>query len=228
MSLEYQPTDTDYIFLGSQTSIQDISNLSMCASIYLEGFGDNNFGRISQQRWIFFVDNSGTPTQGLSVIKYRTGVDTIMRSANNTIQTGQWYHVGAALSATDPALYINGAEPSYYQYDIGDGSYESESGYSQAIGNNISGTRDFDGRLADFRMYDRILDPGEFAAIAHLGGSDNIMDGLIGQWRQDELAPGTGVSTNTVYDISTNRNDGTSWSQSQTYREGILKYRRAI
>jgi hypothetical protein len=47
----------------------------------------------------------------------------------------------------------------------------------------------FKGYIADVRVYNRELTPGEVAEIYHKRGADRVWQGLVGRWRLDELIP---------------------------------------
>jgi hypothetical protein len=49
----------------------------------------------------------------------------------------------------------------------------------------------FKGYIADVRVYNRELTPGEVAEIYHKRGADRVWQGLVGWWRLDDLPSGT-------------------------------------
>lgn len=82
--------------------------------------------------------------------------------------------------------------------------------------------RSWDGLLADIRVYTRALSLAELQTIFTLVGKDNIVNGLLWRWMQNELSPGTAATiAGSIIDLAGNLN-GTPVN-SPVYQEGILR-----
>lgn len=103
-----------------------------------------------------------------------------------------------------------------------------------AIGGNprtSSGTRIFDGDLADIRVYNRALSSAELDTIYNARGTDGITNSLKSRWLLNELAPGVNVpsASGAVKDIGPSQINGTTTifnATDPTYSTDILRFRR--
>ena len=136
------------------------------------------------------------------------------------------HHVAASFSNSDGLrIYIDGAEESG---TIGGGSKPSTIGTSSNpfyISLKVENTtyRYGKGYRWDARVYNRVLTANEIAEIYHKRGADRVLQGLVGQWRMDELPSGTPVPL-----LLDSMDSTTGWSASggvvslntTTYKEG--------
>lgn len=83
------------------------------------------------------------------------------------------------------------------------------------------------GELFDFRCYNRCLTPNEIAEIYHKRGADRVLQGLVGQWRLDELPSGTPVpllldamDATTGWSIFAGTDTGSITLNTTTYTQG--------
>jgi len=128
-----------------------------------------------------------------------------------TFSAGTWYHVVSVKSGTFLYLYTNGALTD--SVDIGITTLNTSTS-SISIGNENTGSAEFDGLLDEVRIYNRALSATEVSALynASLGTKINTsvntrgpQNGLIGQWSFD----GQDISGTTAYDRSGQGNNGT-------------------
>jgi Concanavalin A-like lectin/glucanases superfamily len=94
-------------------------------------------------------------------------------------------------------IYLNGA----LWADAAGKTEVLEPAAAFAIGAKCDGTLGYEGKIDEFRVYDRELQPSEIADLYNMGGQRGDR-GLMGWWRLDEL------SGTTVKDWSDLRNDG--------------------
>lgn len=136
-----------------------------------------------------------------------------------TLTTGTLYHVAMTADSVGNTgdNYINGV------LDINtDGTHGGSSGGTTfSMGTRTGSSENIDGRLDDFRIYNRILSAAEILTIYSCRGRDNIYEGLIHRWVMNEGAPGTAVSS--VIDLTGNLN-GTAVGN-PTYAASSLRCR---
>ncbi len=72
-------------------------------------------------------------------------------------------------TATNAKIYTNGVEASYAVTTNGVGTRSNDSAYDVIIGNESAGARTFDGVIDDVRIYNRVLNASEIAAVYHEG-----------------------------------------------------------
>jgi hypothetical protein len=132
-------------FIGTGTD-------SVSVWIYPESLGEGGFG------YIF--------TNGMSNLKVYTGNQvrlssdgsTEANSASSAFSLDQWAHVVATRTADGTAnIYINGV----LSGSANQASGTPAAGSTVLIGNNAASTRTFDGRIADVRVWNRVLSPWE-------------------------------------------------------------------
>jgi hypothetical protein len=172
--------------------------------VFASNSAENNY----QAPIAFYIQNGRL---GLQITRTRTilwfwtitETDTLL--GNATIPVNHWTHVAASYDGNTMRVFVDG---------VPDGSLVS--GY-QPITGNINATVGADltgsssaqgfwsGQLADFRLYNRELHPGEIKTIATLGGADEILYGLRGRWGMNEGVANSTVSSG-VLDYSINRN----------------------
>lgn len=112
-----------------------------------------------------------------------------------------------------------------------------QDGINAQTGNIVSGTgkpallaalddgsikRQLDGLLDDTRIYNRALTPNEILTMFTLRGKDNIINGMLHQWKMSELAPGIAATVaNSIIDFGSAQFNGDP-ILAPTYETGIL------
>ena len=184
--------DGDFVICGDATDIQELfgsagteDGASISAWIYLDSYGDTNFGRIadkdgvSQHGWLFYVSN--TPRLG-----FNHGYSTIegsWTSATGSIGLGQLHHVVVTFDGTsasnNPIFYVDGVLSATTTIQTPAGTLDDDSGARMIIGQRLTWDRAFDGRIEDWRLYDRIITAAEVKEIFVSEGRDDVLYGLV-------------------------------------------------
>jgi hypothetical protein len=92
---------------------------------------------------------------------FGASVQSPLISDPGTIKLHEWQHVAVTFDGTTVRFYRNGA-PAGARAAL---HAPKPNGLALTIGNNASGTRDFDGRLDEVRVYDRCLAPNEIGEL---------------------------------------------------------------
>ncbi|MDP2704970.1 MAG: LamG domain-containing protein [bacterium] len=202
---------------GSGTSLDNIRQITVMAWIAPDDLGDSSAGNI--------VNKYGCGADG-----WRLALDTTSRFAFSyqwTGGVGRWrttsdvlsfgatfQHVAVTYnsgsSSNNPSLYYNGASVAVSETNTPASSPDNDSANNLHIGISC-GTNEFDGRIDEIRVYNRILSAAEIKAIyeariAKINASKNyfLTNGLLAMWSFD----GGGITANQVLDVSVNGNHG--------------------
>lgn len=172
-------SDMDNVWVGGAT---------VMAWIYLDGFGENNFGRVigkvpdgGSAGWTMFVDAASSGRfQFLHFTSFNSGQ---WASPSGSVVTGQWFHVCVrwtkVASPSAPTLTIDGADVAVTEITAPFGTNSDDSSYRLRIGNRGNEDRTFNGRIADLRVYGRLLGDSEISEIYAAQGRDFNVNGLI-------------------------------------------------
>jgi RHS repeat-associated protein len=218
-AIESDPNDStdfdgtnDYVSVAASSSLNDLTQFSAEGWIYLDSFGENVLGRFLQKTNANAIYVVGSTTNALAFESLRWSTDGKWRTPNNSLTTGQWYHIAIAYdygsTSNDPRIYINGVLQTLNETQAPSGSVSSETG-TLYIGNNDSGSsRTFDGRIDDVAVYDYLLSPAavqqHYKQLAtHTQSSLVLADGPVAYWK---LGEPTGT---TATDLSGKSNTGT-------------------
>ena len=142
------------------------SAVSISAWIYLDGF-------VGNADYILCLHRSGDAAIGLvlsvasdtAINFYRSGT-TALNVVNSTAPiAGGWHHVlathdGVITTATSVKIYLDGVESTYTIRTNGDGEY-APTGTVSIGGRKFDDNRNFDGKLAQVRMFNRVLGQDE-------------------------------------------------------------------
>lgn len=218
MAVEFNGTDDTLV--GAQTAaINDIffGGGTITAWIYLNSYGGAAFGRIADKTnnassgWSLMVDNSFSPN-AVRFFQYAPSAGSW--GVANSISTGAWYHIAlsydANTSTTAPVVYVNAVVQTTSLDQAISGTPATDAGNDLLIGNRIDEARGFDGRIADVRLYDRVLSLQEVQNIYTARGADRILGGLQGRWRLNDLSPGSGVGSPAIDSVETFVGNATS------------------
>ncbi|QQS44626.1 hypothetical protein IPM65_03440 [Candidatus Roizmanbacteria bacterium] len=152
-----------YVNAGSDSSLDDLTTMSVSAWIYPTGYGEGSYGRIvnksdtSGTNWGLTLVNN-TSQQSIRFFKERnSGANaTQVTASDGSIQLNQWYHVvGTYDENATPRMriFINGHEASYSEQIEGTGSPDSDSTYNLTIGNRLNEDRTFQGTIDEVLLY---------------------------------------------------------------------------
>lgn len=198
--------DGDFVVVDDDAAIDNIwdgGGTSM-AWIFVDGYGQNNFGRImdkdglSLHGWIWYVSGV-TANNRFGFNVFFSTTDGQWGADLGTILTGQWYHVAVTFdsdsSANDPKFYIDGQPETVNQLQAPVGTRVSDAGARFLIGDRFAYDRAFDGRIADTRLYDRILSDAEILTEFTKHGQNPNVNGLAGRWPLSPHRDSIGVNT---------------------------------
>lgn len=183
----------DVINCGSSASLGDINVFTYTAWIFPNTFGEGSFARIinksaspSTGKFFNVHDNTSGTRNSLHLLIDTSGTDAEAHAADNSIVTGAWQFVAASFdSSLVPRLYrgtpsADVAELSYASQVTGTGSVNTDATYNLLIGNRDNGTRTFDGRIADVRIFNIVLSLSELLAVQR--GLIVRPEKMIGWW----------------------------------------------
>jgi len=151
---------TDKIDFSNLTSLNFTTTpISIVAWIYPTSFGGGSSGRIvdkykttiPQTGYALWIDNN----IGTNAIAFGTGwsVSTSVGRISNVITLNTWQHVAVSYTGTTCTFYVNGASIG----SSGSITNPSSGSNSLIIGNNSSGTNNFDGKIDYVKIYDTAL-----------------------------------------------------------------------
>lgn len=175
---------TDRIDYGSPANPTG-SALTICAWVYpdvLSGSqyvccahdsGDTDFGIL------LFTENA----EAVIMRNWSTGFYGRNRYGTGELTTGSWQHLlgtsDSSAQETGMELYVDGAVPGSTSTDTGSGSETSHSG-SWSIGGRIyDDNRNFNGRIAEFGVWNRVLSSDEIGALAKGFAPSHFLNGLV-------------------------------------------------
>ncbi len=162
---DWDSTD-DAVSLGSPSVVDNLpaSGMTVSAWIYPDTLGQGGVGFVTakntgagqNQGW-FLLNYTGNTLQ--FVVDGST--DLVVQTSNSTISLGAWNHVvlswdGVITTASSVDIYVNGVEVGYQVQTNGAGRVDDASS-SLYIGNASTSNRTFDGKIDDYRLYNRAL-----------------------------------------------------------------------
>lgn len=155
--------------------------------------GDNS--PAEPQQWELVWAASSDPTE----TKYR---------ATEYLPGNEWVHLAIVADGSNVTLYQNGksvgggAIPSHvYNIDFSTSFDGYEQGQAFALGRAYDNARDFVGKMAEVRIWNRALSADEINADGHFYSVDPASNGLVAYWKLNE---GEG---DTFYDSTSNGNN---------------------
>lgn len=221
-----------YIDFGSIDVPSNTLQMSLFCWAFINTIGDTRMaakadGAASVQDawWLTGIDSGGHKS------RLRTNNNTDTLSLGSVYPTGEWLHTGFTYhSAGDSGAgwigYLNGS--ALGSSSGKSGSVNIDNTVDFWIGGNppITEPRQFDGHLADVRVYTRALTAAEMQTIYASRGTDGIVDGLLHRWPLDELELGAAATgTGTIKDVGPGKIDGDPVG-SPTYVDSPLRTRR--
>ena len=177
MAIEFDGTTSKYLaYHPLGTGFGNLDLITVSAWIYSDTYNTAS-GNIWFHYGSSFTTNSAVPN-AIKVIWATTGTAGIWDSPASSITTGAWHHVLFTLDRTDvannPIIYINGTSVAVTETQTPTGAKVNETDDNLAyIG------YEFDGKISDVRIYNRILTAAEVAQIYSARGRDNIRSGLV-------------------------------------------------
>ncbi len=150
--------------------------VTVSAWINPRGWGESQMGRIAQSQttfWIFYLfgNPGGVNPNSLAFWSGWGTREGSWSSPSASIELNQWQHVAVTYDGTavnnDPKMYINSALQGLTEYANPEGAREAAG--SVYLGNNSLGTRTFDGKIDDVRIYNRVLAYNEIVQLYNNG-----------------------------------------------------------
>jgi hypothetical protein len=157
---------TSKIDLGAGSGLNLLGSITISAWINPASFGGNGRGRIYDKLSETFpfggvglyVDNVGAS----NAFAYGVGIllANTVSFQTNRVDLNTWQHIATVHSGTNVIFYKNGAAIGNSTTSINLGTNNSA-----VIGNNAAGTRAFDGKIADVKVYSSALSASEIKNI---------------------------------------------------------------
>ena len=176
-SVDFDTTD-DYINSGNDSSLNNLSAITIVAYMKPSTAGEGDVGKIVDKAgdsgfagWLFSTFSSNKIS---FIVTYDSDVNELERtSAINSLTMDTWQHVAVtwdcSTTATNCHIYVNGVEVSYLESIDGGTTRDNDSSNSLAIGNNFEGTATFDGLITDVGIFSRVLTATEITEIMNYG-----------------------------------------------------------
>ena len=141
-------------------------------------------------------------------------------TGSTVIVSGVWTFVAMVYDGVNKVLFINAVQDAT-EAQTGNVGTSADPFILGALDDGAI-KREFDGLLADIRVYTRALSLAELQTIFTLLGEDHIVHGLQWRWMQRELSPGTAATVaGSIIDFAGNFN-GTPVN-SPVYQAGNLR-----
>ena len=157
---------TSKIDLGAGSGLNLLGAITISAWINPASFGGNSRGRIYDKfsetfpygGVALYVDNINASNAFVYAVGVIVGTTAVYQQ--NRVDLNTWQHIATVHSGTNVIFYKNGAA-------IGSSTTSINLGTSNTatIGNNAAGTRAFDGKIADVKVYSSALSASEIRNI---------------------------------------------------------------
>ncbi len=177
--LDFDATN-EYINCGSDSSIDDITTITVEHVINPDTFGENNAGRVvnknqnTTEGWDSYIESNNNRARFFSTW---TGDDGLW-SADNAITLGNDHYIATTYDggsvANDPIIYLNGVSQTVTEQDTPTGTLELDAANDLFIGSLTGAIRTFDGVISEVRISDSIRTPGWINAT-----SNSLWDTLV-------------------------------------------------
>lgn len=157
---------TSKIDLGAGNGLNLTGSITISAWINPSSFGGNSRGRIYDKLsetfpyggFGLYIDNINASNSFAYGVGELVGVTNSFQQ--NRVDLNTWQHIAAVHSDTNVIFYKNGTAIGSSTTSINLGTNNSA-----VIGNNAAGTRAFDGKIADVKVYSSALSASEIRNI---------------------------------------------------------------
>ena len=161
-AIDFDGTD-DYLNCGSDSSLDDISTITVEATFKAGGWGEGNAGRVAVKAvdngygWNIYVQGVGMNRVGLQ--RGWSTTDGVWYTPTDSITLDDWYYVAyqydRSYSPSDkPILYLNTVSQTVTTITTPVGSIESDAAQNMLIGSRSAPDREFDGIIDEVRISD--------------------------------------------------------------------------
>lgn len=148
---------------GATFSCPELGAISFSAWVWQDTRG--NFPRILELGGYKVLIRSDWNSIGFNSARSSTAGDW---RSDSVISTGSWQHLAVTFngssSANTPSIYLNGVKQGTIVVSAPNGTSLANAG-TGFIGNRGDGTRPFDGKIDQVRIYNRVLSDGEIARL---------------------------------------------------------------
>ncbi len=235
-ALDFDGAD-DYVDLTSDAELDDIfvGGATAMAWIRPGSWGGNGYGRV--------FDKSSSPSSTGDGWAIRLNIDNgglnfgqgfssgrgWWKLPNNVINLNIWQHIAVSYDASStanyPLIYINGSPVAVTRVDTPSGTLRSDAAINLRLGAHATGTnQNFDGKIDDARIYDRMLTATEIADIAAAasGGGGGCAVTYADDFETDDYTGNTGNSNwnGDWFEVNENNNPNTGDEQVVTQADG--------
>lgn len=182
MSVLCDNATNEYINVGSGSSIDNITLLTITAWINMVSFGDSTSGRIfdkdggnSNPGYSLQCNNAGTANRTNTLAffaRWNAGANYgYWTAGDNALSTGSWIHVACTYdrgsASNDPLFYVDGVLKTTYEIFTPSGSAMNDAAISGFWGSTSAGVaRAWDGHIEDGRVFNVILTANEISLLA--------------------------------------------------------------
>jgi len=151
----------------SGSAINSLTTFTVALWSYRIDVGEGGFGRYYQKSDIFFVRT--TSSSAFRANRWATAFGQWEYAHPGT---SQWYHTAITYdygsTANDPVIYVNGTSVSITEAQAPSGSVNADTA-ALVIGNTSAEDRTWNGRHAEFCIYNRILSADEIKTLYKFG-----------------------------------------------------------
>ena len=197
----------DYIDLGTSSTLNPTSALTISAWVYINGAGTGSLPTIYSSS-----KNSAGSMGGIALAyasnKIRFYLDEtgssswVFAESNSTMNTSQWYHLAGTWNGSTVTLYVNGTA----QTTTGSATtigYNTD--FPATIGRYTSNY--FQGLIDEVAFFNSALSASDITTMYNSGVPTDITSlSPVGWWRMGDNDSGTGT---TITDQGSGSNDGT-------------------
>ncbi len=163
-------------------------------------------------------DNSTSVLRGV----IDTGSGGVGFDGTSVIPTATWTFAAMTYDGANKKLFVNAVQE-HSSAQTGNIASTASQVYIGAVDNGGPIIREFDGVVADVRIYNRALTVAELQTMLALLGRDNIVFGLLNRWFMRELEPtATATIAGSIKDFGGGQFNGNPLN-SPIYIEGILR-----
>ncbi len=184
-ALEFDATD-DVVLIVNDNALNIMSEFTITAWVYPTGWGEGNFGRILSKEPTslddLYLTANNAPNYGVGIFNdVPTEFDT--NATDNDISLNEWSFIALTYSDTGnrtPRLYKNGVEVGVYDLQTTLTGTLQLTSNAFRVGNNGAGTRTFDGKIDEIRVYNKVKTEAKLTTIYN---NDNMSVSLMGDCR---------------------------------------------
>lgn len=158
---------------------------------YTDGAGGGGRGRFFEKRVagaeveLLYYNTTDANQPFVHYVRHWSGTNGEWRTPTDSLSLGAWVNIivtyDAGATTNDPVIYLNGVSQTITQI-VGDptGSVDTNTDAYVLGARGSDAIRNFDGKLAEFAIFNRILTSGEIADLAAGVSASSLLDnGLV-------------------------------------------------